>query len=139
MAGPVLIDIEKRPLVQFGTARRDDVPNFLGIMSIIHQEPNSSAFGRLLAKRLEPADELPLAHLFEEISTLAVHGLLVEDVLFDAFAFDYYWDELKGRIHQVRSESGNEKFCENFEIAAELAAEYRAQRPPKVHPRQAGA
>ncbi|HUZ90081.1 MAG TPA: hypothetical protein VMU49_09695 [Candidatus Acidoferrales bacterium] len=131
MAGPVLVDPNRKPRLQFGTARREDVPNFLGIMQIIHQEPTSGAFARLLTGQQKPDDEIPLAHLFEEISTLALHGLLVEDVLFDAFAFDFYWDALKSRIGQVRKSTQNGKFCENFELAGRLAAEYRAERPAK--------
>ena len=132
MAGHVVIDPEKRRAPQFGTASRQDLPGFLGIMQIIHQEPNSSMFARLLTGTQSEADEVPLAHLFEEVSTLALHGLIVEDLLFDAFAFDGYWDTLKDRVHRVRRESGNPKFCENFEIAAALAVQYREQRPPKL-------
>ena len=135
MAGPVVHEpagaIRRAP--QFGTATRDDVPSFIGIMRIIHQEPNSSAFARLLTGQQRPEDEIPLAHLFEEISTLALHGLIVEDLLFDAFAFDYYWDALKGSVEAARRQTGNGKFCENFEHAAKLAIAYREQRPPKGH------
>ena len=134
MAGPVVHEpasaVRRTP--QFGNATRDDVPAFLGIMRIIHQEPNSSAFARLLTGQQKPEDEIPLAHLFEEISTLALHGLIVEDLLFDAFAFDYYWDQLKGTVTATRERTGNQKFCENFELAAQLATAYREQRPSRV-------
>lgn len=133
MAGPVAHEpasTARRP--QFGNAKKEDVPSFLGIMRIIHTEPNSSAFARLLTRNLKPDDEVPLAHLFEEVSTLALHGLIVEDLLFDAFAFDYYWDELKDTIGKIRDKSGNGKFCENFESAAQLAIAYREARPPKA-------
>ena len=133
MAGPVVIDPNKRRSPEFGTATREDVPSFLGIMQIIHQEPTNSMFARLLSGNQTDADEVPLAHLFEEISTLALHGLICEDLLFDAFAFDRYWETLRGHVERVRRESGNPKFCENFEIAAQLAVQYREQRPPKVH------
>lgn len=132
MAGPVVIDPNKRRTPQFGTATRDDVPSFLGIMQIVHQEPTNSMFARLLSGTQTESDEIPLAHLFEEISTLALHGLIVEDLLFDAFAFDSYWERLRGPVERVRRESGNPKFCENFEIAAALAVQYREQRPAKV-------
>ena len=114
-----------------GNATKDDLPGFLEIMRIIHQEPNSSAFARLLVDQQKPEDEIPLAHLFEEISTLALHGLIVEDLLFDAFAFDFYWDQLKSSVRKAREKSGNQKFCENFELAAKLATAYREARPPK--------
>ena len=134
MAGPVVHEpasaVRRTP--QFGNATRDDLPGFLGIMRIVHQEPNSSAFARLLTGQQKTEDEVPLAHLFEEISTLALHGLIVEDLLFDAFAFDYYWDELKQSVHAVREKTGNQKFCENFELAAQLAVAYREARPAKV-------
>jgi len=120
------------PLISVIVPTRDDLPGFLGIMRIIHQEPNSSAFARLLTGDQRSEDEIPLAHLFEEVSTLALHGLIVEDLLFDAFAFDYYWDALKGSVKAARKRTGNQKFCENFELAAQLAVAYRDARPSKV-------
>ena len=45
-------------------------------MSILHSEPVAPAFGRLLKKKLEPDDYVLLAHLFEEISVLALHHLI---------------------------------------------------------------
>jgi hypothetical protein len=33
---------------------------------------------------------------------------------------------------EVRKATGNDKFCENFEIANELAIAYREERPTKV-------
>ncbi len=133
MAGPVVISpaAPSRPQPRFGTATQADVPAFLGIMQLLHQEPNSAAFSRLLSGRMHGDDYIPLAHLFEEISTLAVHGLISEDLLFDAFAFDLYWEQFRGRIEQLRSETGNAKLCENFESAARAAREYREFRPPK--------
>jgi len=133
MAGPVVHEpataVARVP--KFGNATKDDLPGFLEIMRIIHQEPNSSAFARLLVDQQKPEDEIPLAHLFEEISTLAMHGLIVEDLLFDAFAFDFYWDQLKGSVRKARERTGNQKFGENFELAAKLAIAYRESRPPK--------
>ena len=134
MAGPVLVDpaTTARRIPEFGTATRADVPGFVGIMQILHSEPNSSAFARLLAGDTRPDDEVPLAHLFEEISTMALHGLIVEDLIFDAFAFDYYWERLRPRVETIRESTGNPKFGENFEIAAGLAVAYRENRPPKI-------
>lgn len=132
MAGPVVHKLSEKPRPRFGTARREDVPAFMGIMQILHQEPTSSAFSRLLAGTQRPEDEVPLAHVFEEISTLALHGLLAEDLLFDAFAIDFYWNQLEKGIEQVRKNTGNDKFCENFEIAGKLAVAYREERPAKV-------
>jgi len=101
-------------------------------MQILHQEPTSSAFARLLTANQTAEDEIPLAHVFEEISTLALHGLLPGDLLFDAFAIDIYWNALSARITEVRKTTGNDKFCENFEIANKLAIAYREERPTKV-------
>jgi hypothetical protein len=98
---------------------------------MLHGEPVAPAFGRLLKKRLEPDDYVLLAHLFEEISVLALHHLIPEALLFDAFGFDLYWDELREDIGSLRQQTGNEKFCENFEIAADRARDYRNDRPPK--------
>ena len=101
-------------------------------MQVLHGEPTAPAFARLLKKTLEPDDYVLLAHVFEEISVLALHHLVPEALLFDAFAFDLYWDELREDVTRLRAGTGNEKFCENFEIAAERAREYRADRPPKT-------
>ena len=131
MAGPIVHSPGGKPHPRFGTARHEDLPGFIGIMQILHQEPTSSAFARLIAGKQGADDEIPLAHVFEEISTLVLHGLLPEDLLFDAFAFDIYWNELKGRIAKVRTATGNDKFCENFEIANQRAIAYREERPTK--------
>ncbi|HEX6488460.1 MAG TPA: hypothetical protein VF137_06250 [Candidatus Dormibacteraeota bacterium] len=133
MAGPVVVDpsAPSRPRPNFGTATAADIPAFLGVMQVLHQEPNSAAFSRLLSGRLQEQDYIPLAHLFEEISTLAVHGLISEDLLFDAFAFDLYWEHFREHIERLRSETGNAKFCENFETAANAARQYRDLRPAK--------
>jgi hypothetical protein len=101
-------------------------------MQVLHQEPTSSAFARLLTASQTPDDEVPLAHIFEEISTLILHGLLPGDLLFDAFAIDVYWNQLKARVSEVRKATGNDKFCENFEVASQLAIAYREERPAKV-------
>ena len=101
-------------------------------MHTLHSDPTASAFGRLLKKRLGAEDYVLLAHVFEEISVLTLHRLIPEALLFDAFAFDLYWDELREDIASLRGQTGNEKFCENFEIAAERARQYRSDRPPKL-------
>lgn len=133
MAGPINIDPSKPPRhePEFGTATSADVPPFLGIMRVLREPTVAPAFTRLITGRVEEADEAPLAHLFEEICTLALHHLIAEDLLFDAFAIDLYWDRLKDTVMQVREQSGNVKFCENFEVAALLAKAYRERRPHK--------
>jgi len=115
----------------FGRVAPEHAATLLGIMSLLHGEPVAPAFGRLLKKRLEPGDYMLLAHIFEEVSVLALHRLIPETLLFDAFAFDLYWDELREDILSLRRHTGNEKFCENFEIAADRARDYRSERPPK--------
>src|SRR5712691_7680505 len=120
------------PAPDFGRVTPDHASIFLGIMSMLHSEPVAPAFGRLLKKSLQPDDYVLLAHLFEEISVLVLHHLIPEALLFDAFAFDLYWDELREDILSLRRQTGNEKFCENFEIAAERARAYRTDRPPKL-------
>jgi len=120
------------PAPDFGRVSAEHAQTFIGIISTLHSEPTASAFGRLLKKSLEPDDYMLLAHLFEEISVLALHHLIPEALLFDAFAFDLYWDELREDVLALRAQTGNEKFCENFEIAAERARAYRTDRPPKL-------
>jgi len=120
------------PAPDFGRVSAEHAQIFIGIMGTLHSEPTASAFGRLLKKRLGAEDYILLAHVFEEISVLILHRLIPEALLFDAFAFDLYWDELREDVVSLRSQTGNEKFCENFEIAAERAREYRGDRPPKL-------
>ena len=122
---------QRHPAPDFGRVTPEHAATFLGIMSMLHGEPVAPAFGRLLKKSLEPDDYVLLAHLFEEISVLALHHLVPEALLFDAFGFDLYWDELREDIMSLRQQTGNEKFCENFEIAADRARDYRNDRPPK--------
>jgi hypothetical protein len=123
---------QRPPTPDFGRIAPDHAGALLGIMAILHSEPVAPAFGRLLRKSLEPDDYVHLAHLFEEISVLALHHLIPEALLFDAFAFDLYWDELREDVGSLRLQTGNEKFCENFEIAADRARDYRRDRPPKM-------
>ena len=121
----------RSPAPDFGRVSAEHTQTFIAIMQVLHGEPTAPAFGRLLQKRLESDDYVLLAHLFEEISVLALHHLIPEALLFDAFAFDLYWDELREDVMRLRAGTGNDKFCENFEIAAERARDYRADRPPK--------
>jgi len=120
------------PAPDFGRVTAEHAQTFIGIMNTLHSAPTAPAFGRLLQKKLERDDYMLLAHLFEEVSVLALHHLVPEALLFDAFAFDLYWDELREDVVALRTETGNEKFCENFEIAAERARDYRTDRPPKL-------
>ena len=122
----------RRPAPDFGRVSAEHAQAFIAIINTLHSGPTAPAFGRLLQKKLEPDDYMLLAHLFEEISVLALHHLIPEALLFDAFAFDLYWDELREDVLALRAETGNEKFCENFEIAAERARDYRNDRPPKL-------
>jgi hypothetical protein len=130
MAGPVTIDPARRNrrAAEFGRATQADIPGFLAIMQVLHSEPTSSAFARLLTRQLREGDHVPLAHLFEEVSVLAGHRLIPEELLFDAFAFDLYWDELRDAIVAVRESTNNRKFCENFESVANDARAYRSER-----------
>ena len=121
----------------FGRPGPEHVAAMRGIMNLLHSDSIAPAFGRLLRKSLEPDDYVQLAHVFEEISVLALHHLIPEALLYDAFAFDLYWDEVREDVLQTRQQTANEKFCENFELAAERARDYRADRPPKhrwIHP-----
>jgi len=120
----------------FGRISADHAQIFVGIINTLHGGPTAPAFGRLLMKKLEPDDYMLLAHLFEELSVMALHRLVPEALLFDAFAFDLYWDELREDVLEVRAETGNGKFCENFQIAAERARAYRRDRPPKLRWKQ---
>ena len=115
----------------FGRVTPEHAETFLGIMSILHEKAAAPAFARLLKKQLQSDDYVLLAHLFEEISVLMLHHLIPEALVFDAFAFDLYWDELREDILSLRRQTGNEKFCENFEIASDRARDYRNDRPPK--------
>ena len=114
----------------FGRVSPEHAETFLGIMSILHEEAAAPAFARLLKKQLQSDDYVLLAHLFEEISVLMLHNLIPEVLVVDALEFDLYWDELREEILSQRRQTGNEKFCENFEIASDCARDYRNDRPP---------
>ncbi len=118
--------------LDFGRPKPEDSATFLAIVQTLHSESMAPAFAHLLKKELQGDDYLQLAHLFEEVSVLALHRLLPESLLYDAFAFDLYWDELREAVIDTRRQTGNEKFCENFEIAATRAREYRTNFPPKL-------
>jgi hypothetical protein len=111
--------------LDFGRTTAADLQPFLAFMAILHQEPAASAFTHLLTKELHGDDYVVLAHLFEEISVLALQRLISESLLFDAFAFDMYWEELREDIANLRQRTANPKLCENFEVAAERARIYR--------------
>ena len=132
MAGPAVHKPAGRLGPSFGTATQADLEPFLGVMRVLHNDPVATAFNNLLLQQLRPADEVALAHVFEEVSTLAAHRLISEDLLFDAFAIDNYWEQLKGTVLGVREKWDNPKLFENFEAMAGLAREYREARPPKL-------
>lgn len=132
MAGPVVHKPAGRLGPSVGTATVEDVEPFLRVVQILHLDPIGSAFNRLLNQEMQPGDRIPLAHVFEEVSTLAAHRLVSEDLLFDAFAIDHYWEHLKEAALELRERWENPKLFENFEAMAHLAAEYRAARPPKL-------
>src|SRR3984893_11922024 len=132
MAGPAVHKTAGRLGPSLGTATQEDLQPFLGVMHILPLDPLGTAFNNLLLQQLRPEDEVALAHVFEEVSTLAVHRLISEDLLFDAFAIDNYWEQLKGTVQGIRERWGNPKLFENFEAMAGLAVEYREMRPPKL-------
>jgi hypothetical protein len=132
MAGPAVHRPAGRLGPSFGTANEADLQPFLGVMQVLHHDPVASAFNNLLLQQLRPEDEVALAHVFEEVSTLAAHRLISEDLLFDAFAIDNYWEQLKDTVLGMRERWENPKLFENFEAMAGLAAEYREARPPKL-------
>jgi hypothetical protein len=101
-------------------------------MQVLHHEPVATAFNNLLLQQARPEDEVTLAHVFEEVSTLATHRLISEDLLFDAFAIDNYWERLQGTVLGIREKWDNPKLFENFEAMAGLAEEYREARPAKL-------
>jgi len=109
-----------------------DAGLLLGLMSIVHEEPLASSFNALQKGKVTEAQATGLAHFFEEIGALVIHNLINRDLLFDAFAFDVYWKILGASVKRTRKTSRNAKFGENFELMAEMAAEYREERPPKL-------
>jgi hypothetical protein len=132
MAGPAVHKPAGRLGPSFGTATEADIQPFLGIMQVLHREPIATSFNNLLRQDLRAEDMVSLGHIFEEISTLAVHRLISEDLLFDAFAIDHYWDQLEGSVLGMREKWDNPKMFENFEAMAGLARDYREARAPKL-------
>ncbi|MHB8507557.1 MAG: DUF4760 domain-containing protein [Candidatus Dormibacteria bacterium] len=132
MPGPVTVDPQRKQSRMFRRETAEDTQVLLGIMRILHAEPLSGAFARIL-KNSSPGDEaLPLAHFFEEVSVLSERGHVAEDLVFDVFALDLYWDQLAPAVRAARKSTGNNKLCEHFETMAEVAREYRESRPARV-------
>ena len=129
MAGPVVVDRDRRPPRTFKRETAEDTDVLLSLMGILHSEPLSSAFARVLRNDVKGIDGLPLAHFFEELSVLIERGHLAEDLAFDTFALDLYWDQLQSQIKSARKAGRNPKLCENFEVQAEVAREYRETQP----------
>ena len=117
------------PLSPAGAA---DAGVLLQIMSVLHSNAVGPAFNALQLGKVENQQGLALAHVFEEIGALVLHRLVNQDLLFDAFAFDVYWKSLSKIVLDARKRTGNDKFGENFQLMAELAADYREQRPSKT-------
>src|SRR5438067_11441748 len=97
----------------FGRVSAEHARTFIAIMEILHSEPTGPAFGRLLKKNLQADDYMLLGHLFEEISVLALHRLIPEALLFDAFPFHLYRDELREDVLGLRAETGTQQFREH--------------------------
>src|SRR5260370_33825649 len=116
---------QRSPAPDLGRVTQEHAATFIGIMSMVQGEPVAPAFSRLLKKSLHPDDYVLLAHLFEEISVLALHHLVPEALLFDAFGFDLYWDELREDIMSLRHLPVTTKVCENFVRTAGLARDHR--------------
>src|ERR1700687_91351 len=125
MAGPVVVDRDRRPPRTFKRETAEDTDVLLSLMGVLHSEPLSSAFSRVLRNDVKSIDVLPLAHFFEEIAVLIERGHLAEDLAFDTVALPLYWHHLKSKITAARKPSHNPKLCENFEAEAEVAREYR--------------
>src|SRR5256885_16024615 len=110
-------DDPRTPTRGFGRVSAEHAQTFIGIINVLHNGPTAPAFGRLLQKKLEADDYMMLAHIFEEFCVMALHHLIPEARLFDAFALDLHWDELREDVLALRQEPAKEKFCGNLEIA----------------------
>ena len=102
MAGPVVVDRDRRPPRTFKRETAEDTDVLLSLMAVLHSEPLSSAFSRVLRNDVKGIDVLPLAHFFEELAVLIERGHLAEDLAFDTFALDLYWDQLASQIKAAR-------------------------------------
>ena len=132
MAGPTVIDPQKARSPQFTSRTGEDTQVALGLMRTVHSEPLASAFARLVSGQPAAADRVPLAHFCEEACVLRAHGHIADDLLFDMFAIDQYWEALRPEVEAIRKRTNNPKFAENFELGARLAREYRGANPTKL-------
>ena len=132
MAGPAVVDPARPQARPFTKDTADDIPAILGIMGILHSQPLSAAFNRLLTGKVDGEEAVSLVHFFEEVAVLVNHRRVAEDLVFDMLALDLYWDKLAGAVTRARKSGGNTKFGENFELVAQSAREYRHQRPSKL-------
>lgn len=132
MAGPAVTGPARTMVRPFTQTTPDDLQAVLGIMSILHSQPLSTAFNRLLSGKVEGDDAISLAHFFEEVAVLTGHRRVAEDLVFDMLALDLYWEQLKSAVERVRKAGGNSKFGENFELVAQTARQYREEKPSKL-------
>jgi hypothetical protein len=128
-----LVDPNRKPGRMFRRETSEDTQVLLGIMKMLHSEPLAGAFTKLLQNAASGEDAIALAHFFEEVSVLTERGHVAEDLIFDVFALDLYWDQLEKGVQALRKRTGNGKLCENFEVLAEVAREYRQSRPGRVN------
>ena len=133
MPGPAVQEPAETVLARqsFGTVTSSDAPTMLKVMEIIHRDPLASEFAALVTGQLRAGQGVGLAHFFEELGAMALHHLVSEEIIFDAFAVDQYWERLESVVAGIRKKQNNPKFGENFEILANAARTYRDTRPPK--------
>ncbi len=70
---------------------------------------------------------------FQLSSVLIQHGLLNEDLFFDASVpVNLFWEEMKPIIYGERAEFKEPRLCENFELLYERHKKWVKSHPPKI-------
>ena len=67
---------------------------------------------------------------WEVLGTLVNNGLLIQDLVFDMFAFP--WEKAEPIVHGIRKDMKIPRLYENFEVLAKKLPQWEKKHPPKV-------
>jgi len=69
---------------------------------------------------------------WELLSTLVLHGVLSEDLVFDMFPFQFLWMRAEPVVLGMREDMKTPRLFENFEVLGKKVVEWEKTHPPKV-------
>jgi len=69
---------------------------------------------------------------WEILATLALNGLISDDLVFDMFFVKPFWDKAEPIVQGLRKEWKSPRLYENFEVLVQRALEWDKTHPPKI-------